>query len=98
MKNMITTNSGLKEISQKQLISQSIVAKWEEFAIELDFDDGQISRINKMASQRDVEECSLIMLQRWWNAHSNPNVAELITALRSKGIQQNNYAQQLENG
>ena len=49
-----------------------------------------------MANQRDAEECSGIMLQRWWDAHSNPNVAELITALR--GIQQNNYAQQLENG
>ena len=49
-----------------------------------------------MAGQLDVEECSIKMLRRWWNAHSNPNVAELITAL--KGIRQNNYAHQLEEG
>ena len=78
------------------MISQSIVAMWEDFAIELGFSYGEVSVFKKMGSQRDVEECSRIMLQRWWDAHSNPNVAELITALR--GIQQNNYAQQLENG
>ena len=78
------------------MIPAVVVAKWEDFAIGLGFEYGEVDKLKRSASQLDVQECSEKMLRRWWNAQSNPNVADLITAL--KGIEQNNYAHQLEQG
>ena len=69
---------------------------WENFAIQLGFEFGEIKVLKRMPDQLDVEECSEKMLQKWWTAHPTHNVAELITALR--GIEQNSYAHQLEKG
>ena len=86
----------VEEISQNKLIPADVVARWEDFAIELGFEFGDVNVMNKSASQLDVQECSEKMLKRWWDTHSNPNVAELIKALQ--GIEQNNYANQLDIG
>ena len=76
----------VEEISQR--ISADIVPRWKQFAIELGFEFEEVNVLNKSASQLDVQECSEKMLKRWWDTNSNPNVAELITALQ--GIDQNN--------
>ena len=86
----------VEEISQNKLIPAVVVAKWEEFAIELGFEFGEVDKLKISASQLDVQECSEKMLKRWWDTHSNHDVADLIKALQ--GIEQNNYAHQLDKG
>ena len=86
----------VEEISQNKLIPAVVVARWEDFAVELGFEFGDVSIMNKSASQLDVQECSEKMLKRWWDTHSNHDVADLIKALQ--GIEQNNYADQLDKG
>ena len=78
------------------MIPQGTVAEWEEFAIELGFNHGDVRVIQQNASQLDVQECSVKMLLRWRAGCSNPTVTKLITALND--IKQNRDAYLLEEG
>ena len=84
------------EINQNNLIPAVVVANWENFAIALGFKYGEVDVFKQSASHLDVQECSEKMLRRWWETHSNHDVADLITALQV--IEENSYAHQLEQG
>ena len=86
----------VKEISQKKLISSSIVAKWDKFGIHLGFDYGELSIIDGNATQLGVQECSEKMLKRWWDTERNPTVDLIIKALEA--IDRKNDAHQLHLG
>ena len=71
-----------------------LAAKWKFIGIELGLSTGELGIIK--ADSNGVEECLSKVLQKWHDKTLNPTWREVITALRSPGLEEMRLAKDLE--
>ena len=69
-------------------------AKWNSIGIQLGLSTDELDTIR--ANCIDVEECLRKVLQKWHDNTLNPTWREVITALRSPGVDEMRLAKDLE--
>ena len=69
-------------------------AKWESLGLQLGLSPDELATIK--ANSEDVEECLRRVLTKWFDRTVQPTWQEVVSALRSPGLEDHRLAMELE--
>ena len=68
-----------------ELVIPKIAVDWEEVALALHFDYGELRRFNRECRYTSVEDCCVAMLRYWKRNTTNATADQLINAIEESG-------------